>query len=178
MIASAVLSRKCLRTYRQFSAWKNTPSASVALRRPFARDSSMPSVRSAKTANCCAGMPADAAKNVWSDILLCMVCLMRIVFDPGHVARGVFKVMHFPVIALLDDFLPSSREQLAQILTNSGVAHRIFDRATGGWHPARGNSARSVDIWIQVQRHCTPCLKLFALLQYRAFAFPKHLTID
>src|SRR5262245_11839182 len=69
MTASAVLSRKCLRTNRQFSAWKNTCSASVALKSPCASDSKMPRVRSAKRASGWPGTVLDAVSKACKDIL-------------------------------------------------------------------------------------------------------------
>src|SRR5215467_16124398 len=69
MTVSAVLSRKCLRTNRQFSAWKNTRSASVALRSPCASASRMPSVRSAKRASGWPGTVLDAVSKACKDIL-------------------------------------------------------------------------------------------------------------
>src|SRR5207302_8206989 len=49
-----------------------------------------------------------------------------IILDPGHLARGVFKIMHPTAVALLDDLLPSTRQQLPKITTDCWVAHRIF----------------------------------------------------
>jgi hypothetical protein len=41
-------------------------------------------------------------------------------------ARGMFKIMHRPIITLFNDLLPSAGEQLPKITTDGWVAHRIF----------------------------------------------------
>jgi len=96
---------------------------------------------------------------------------MWIVFHASHVTRRMFKVMDFATVALFDDFLPSAREQLPQILTHCRITHRVFHGAAFGWHPSMGDRARGIHVGVQVERHCHPCLQEFTSLLGKCLRF-------
>src|SRR5262249_55848445 len=171
MTASAVLSRKCLRTKRQLSAWKNTRSASVALRSPCARDSSRPRVRSAKRASRWPGDSCDAASKACRDILVCIDCpnldsISRQPRDQTHV-----QIMDFATVALFEDLLPSAGEQLPQISMHCWITHRVFHGTASGWQPSTGDRARGIHVCVYMERHCHPWLQEFTSLLVKCLRF-------
>jgi hypothetical protein len=73
--------------------------------------------------------------------------------DPGNLARGVLKVMHLTRIAILDDFLPFSREQLPKIARDRLVSDGVFEGTTLGRNPAGGHGTGGIHITIKVEWH-------------------------
>jgi hypothetical protein len=84
--------------------------------------------------------------------------VLRIILDPGHLARSVFKIMHVPAVALFNDFLPSAEEQLPKIMTDGWVAHWIFYRATPGWHPSWGTEPEAYTSGYRYSGIATPAV--------------------
>jgi len=61
---------------------------------------------------------------------------MWIVFHTSYLTRRMLKIMYGPVVALFDDLLPSTGEQLPQIPADGWIPHGIFQGAAlVGTHP-------------------------------------------
>jgi hypothetical protein len=60
----------------------------------------------------------------------------------------MFKIVYFSAVTLLNDLLPSAREQLPKITTDDWITHRVFDYAASRGHPARRYRAGGIHIWV------------------------------
>ena len=56
-------------------------------------------------------------------------------------------------VALLDDLLPFSGQQLTKIAKYRGVTNRILQSAAFEWYPSDGNRPGSVNVGLQVEWH-------------------------